>query len=237
MSTAGEIISQAFREPNLTPIGHVTTAAEIADALPRLNNLLFALFGVEIGGEYRNWHVLTVWTSAQEQRHPLTPLTDTTSTAPWAYPPENSRLLVTISSARTIYFPALPSDGARMMFRDIGSSANPTLHGSGQLIEGGLTLTDTPVNLDGAEWLYRGDLGGWIRLSPISAAGSVMPLPTEFDDFFVTGLATRLAPRFGIAPAAETVARYDEMRSRILSRYKDRVRSAAELRSLIRTTP
>jgi hypothetical protein len=238
-TTAGEIIVQAFREGNFTPLGHTSTAEELTEAIPRLSSFVSSLFGVEIGEEYRDWPAPTAWPSAQEQRHPLTPLSSTTTTVPWQYPPQNSRILLTISSTKTLYFPAQPADGARMMLNDIGSVANPTLHGNGRKIEGGLTLTGTPGALDGHEWFYRADLGNWILLERITASGDELPLPQEFDDLFVTGLAIRLATRFGaqLPPAVE--AKYAEMLTRVQARYKEsaRPKSAAELRTLLRTTP
>jgi hypothetical protein len=239
-STAGEIIVQAFREPNFTPIGHTSTAEEIVEAIPRLNNLINALFGVELGEEFRDWPILTAWPQAQEKHHPLTPTSTEQSTTPWPYPPQNSRLLVTISGAdRTIYFPASPTDGARMQFIDVGSTANPILHGYGRLIEGGLTLPGTPSGLDGKKWMYRADQGNWIRLEPITDVDDEIPFPPEFDDLFISGLAIRLAPRFGVTIDPQIVTRYDDMLARVKLRYKEssRPKSAHELRSLARLTP
>ena len=238
-TTAGEIIVQAFREPNFTPIGHTSTAEEMTESIPRLNNVLFALFGKELGEEFRDWPVPTAWPVAQEQRHPLTPLTETTSTTPWAYPPQNMRILLSITDPRTIYFPAYPSDGAQMMLVDVGSTNNPTLNGSGRMIEGALTLTATPAALNGRRWFYRADLSNWVKLEKIVDANTQLPLPEEFDDLFVTGLAIRLAPRFGIEIAPSIAERHADMLARITARYKEsaRPKSAAELRALLRTTP
>lgn len=240
MSTAGEIIVQAFREGNFTPIGASSTAEELAESLPRLNSLVASLFGFELGEHYRDWPVPSAWTTAQEQRHPLTPLTETETTVSWPYPPQNSRLLVSITAAKTVYFPPSPSDGARMALSDIGSAAvNITLDGNGRLIEGGTTKVDVPSNLHGSKWLYRADLSNWIALTSITASTDDMPLPEEFDDLFVTGLAMRLGPRYGVALEPAVAEKYKDMVARLLARYKDnsRPKTAAELRTLLRTTP
>lgn len=238
-STAGEIIVQAFREGNFVPIGHTSTAEELTEAIPRLNNLIFALFGNELGQEYRDWSVPNTWTAPQEQRHPLTPLTESVSSTPWAYPPHSSRLLVSVTTPRTLYFPAAPADGARMLFADIGSTANVTLHGNGRLIEGALSVVDTPAALDGRSWFYRADLANWIRLERITDAADELPFPEEFDDLFITGLCMRLGIRFGKPTDPRIEARYADMLARVVKRYREdsTPKSAAELRTILRTTP
>jgi hypothetical protein len=55
MSTlVSEIIVQAFREGNFIAVGESTTAEELAEAVPKLNNFLNSLFGIELGEQFRS---------------------------------------------------------------------------------------------------------------------------------------------------------------------------------------
>lgn len=239
MSTAGVIIGEAFREGNFIPVGDAATAAQIAEALPRLNALVETLFGNEMGSPLRDWYTPTAWSAAEEQRHPLTPLTEDESTAPWAYVPEGSRIVASIGSARTLYFPGNPRDGARMGVNNVGSAAATlTLDGNGRLIEGSTTRAATPAALHGSTWLYRADLSNWILLADITAEGTELPLPNEFDDLFVTGLCMRLAERYGADLRPSVSERHTDMVARFVKRYHpdSRLPSATELRAILRTT-
>lgn len=240
MSTAGEIIVQAFREGNFTPVGAASTAEELTEAIPRLNSLVFALLGEDVGEELREWTVPQAWSPAQEERHPLTPLTGETTTVPYAYLPENVRVNVTITGTRTLYLPGIPSDGARFGVNNIGSSGvTLTLHANGRLIAGAAQLSGTPASFHGRSWMYRADLGNWIELVQLVNSASEIPFPEEYDDFFVTGLYMRLARRFGKEVSPEIAQRNESMLARIQRRYKARERplSAAELREYMRRAP
>jgi hypothetical protein len=231
-----EIVVQAFREGNFVAVGETTTQEELMEAVPRLNNLISALFGIELGEGFRDWYVPSEWDPAAPLRFPLTPTgTGAAAAEPWAYPAPNVRLLVKIDEPMTVYFPSTPSDGARMSYVDAGSSADITIDGNGRLIEGAATLTEEPADLSGRKWLYRADLANWIKLGVLSASDEV-PLPEEFDDLLVCGLTIRLAPRFSV-PVDETIKqRYVDMLDRLKKRYKqtERMPSSIELRSMFR---
>lgn len=238
MSTlVSEIIVQAFREGNFIAVGESTTAEELAEAVPKLNNFLTSLFGIELGEQYRDWYAPSVHDPVAPLRFPLTPTgTGETSAEPWAYPPPNVRLVLSFVLASTLYFPAMPSDGARMALVDVGSLADVTLSGNGRRIEGVATLTAPPAELNGRKWLYRADLGNWVRLN-VLAAGDAVPLPPEFDDLLVCGLAIRMAPRFGVTIAPTTIELYTDMLGRLKKRYKqsERMPTAMEMRNMMRS--
>lgn len=244
MTVVSEIVVQAFREGNFTAVGQTTTAEELIEAVPRLNNYISALFGIEIGEHYRDWYVPGAWDPAQPLRYPLTPDGSTaTSADPYQRPPANVRLISKITSAKTIYFPATPNDGARMSYIDVGATGLVTLDGNGRLIEGSTTLSgavavppETAGELSGRKWFYRADLGNWLRITSLTESSEV-PLPEEFDDLLVTGLAIRLAPRFGIKIDDSIALRNADMLSRLKKRYKQSEQmpaSTAELRSHFR---
>lgn len=246
MSTlTSEIIIQAFREGNFTAVGESTTAEELAESVPRLNNYIRSLLGFEVGEVLREWYVPGEWDPAAPLRFPLTPTADgEVSAEPWAYPPTNTRLVVRVDRAHTVYFPANPMDGARMAYVDTGSTSPVTLHGNGRLIEGAPSITGAPgaqlpasaaAELAGRSWLYRSDLGDWIRLIDLTPTDPV-PLPPEFDDLLVTGLAMRLAPRFGVDIPEMIVARNGDMLGRLKKRYKqsERIPTSMDMRTLFR---
>jgi hypothetical protein len=234
MTPVSEIVVQAFREGNFVAIGETTTQEELLEAVPRLNNLVSALFGIELGEGFRDWYVPGAHDPAAPLRFPLTPTgTGETSAEPWAYPPPNVRLVVKIPTARTIYLPASPSDGARLAYVDVGSTGNITIDGNGRKIEGAMSATGTPAEMNGRKWLYRADLGDWIRLKTLTANDAV-PLPPEFDDLLVTGLAIRLAPRFSAEISPSLIERHRDMLDRLKKRYKqtERMPSSVELRTM-----
>jgi hypothetical protein len=239
MSTlVSSIIQQAFREGNFIAVGEEPTAEEIAEAVPKLNAFIASLFGIEVGAQFREWYVPALANPAAPLRFPLTPTgTGETSTEAWAYPPANSRLMLALSADAAVYFPAAPSDGARMALVDVGSTAQVTLNGNGRRIDDGttedFTLTVEPLDLTGSKWFYRADLGTWMLLDPVLAEGDPVPLPPEFDDLLVCGLATRLAPRYGVEISSVTAQCYIDMLERLKKRYRqsERMPSTAEPRT------
>lgn len=235
MSTlVSAIIQQAFREGNFIAVGEVPTAEEIAEAVPKLRTFIASLFGIEVGAQFREWYVPSFPDPAAPLRYPLTPTGTGEATAEaWAYAPANTRLMLAISSPSTVYFPAAPNDGARMALVDVGSTANVTLQGNGRKIEGELSVIAAPSTLNGFTWFYRADLGDWVLLEPELVEDDPVPLPPEFDDLLVCGLAARLAPRFGVEISSTTAACYADMLERLKKRYRqsERMPSNAEPRT------
>lgn len=223
-----DIVSQAFREGNFTAVGEETTPEELAEGVARLRNLVNAVFGFELGELLRDWYV-------PQELNPEAPLgrlrdasgAGVTTSVPYAYPPSNVRLLVGLSTPRTLYFPANPSDGARMAFLNMGTpdTVDVTLSGNGRFIEGETSITSDadatpdPVAFHGRKWLYRADRGEWVRLTQIAADGSV-PTPPEFDSLWICGLAIALAARFQANIQPQIVQTYRDMTSRLKMRYK-----------------
>jgi len=240
-----EIVIQAFREGNFIAVGETTTAEELLEAVPRVNNLIASLLGIELGEAYRDFYVPQEHDPAAPLRHPLTPTGQgLTSEEPWQFPPANSRLLVKVDEERVLYFPANPLDGSRMMYLDMGCEADVTLNGNGRLIEGEPEIETVlepegeadPVLFHRKKWLYRADMGDWIELKQPLLAGDTVPLPPEFDDLLVTGLAMRLAPRFQVQVDAIIAERFTDMLARLKKRYKqsERMPTSMELRQTFR---
>ncbi len=219
MTTASELVKQAFRESNLIPIGQSPTLAESSEGLSRLNNLLFSLFGHELGVKLMDWPVPPSRTEPTPARYPLLPRNEDLPSTVWPQPPANVRLLTKNATPATIFFPASPNDGARMQLRDIGSTAGITLDGNGRLIESSAVLTGTAASFSGRVWFYRADLGDWLRIDQELTDTSESPFPKEFDDLFITGLSIRLSARFGNEPIAATVATFERMIAILKTRF------------------
>lgn len=223
MSTVSEIVTQAYREGNFIAIGETPRAEEMTEAVSRLRSLIDSLFGTTIGEAYRDWYVPSDFVVFAPLRQPFSPNADVSisSSDSFRYPPPNVRILTKTTEAQTLYFPANPADGARMQFLNIASSAvSITISGNGHLIENAASLVDTVANLHTRKWFYRADLGDWIRLASIVDENSEVPLPSEFDDVLVCGLAVRLQPRFQTPLDKATVAMFENGLDKLKKRYR-----------------
>lgn len=217
MTTANDIIAQAFREANITPIGRDPTSAELNEALPRLNNFISWLFGSKLGEFAMDWPVPPSRTAPVAARFPLRPQNTALPSDVWPYPPNNVRLLLSLDTDQTVYLPYRPNPGARLAIADVGGTATLTIDANGRRIEGATTL---PVRAADAprEWFYREDLGSWTRVSALALTDE-SPLPAEFDDLLITALAKRLAPRFGQEVLRSTQEIYIETLRKLDQRY------------------
>lgn len=237
MSVAGDIIQAALRETNIIPIGTTPSGAEQTEALDTLNRLISSIMGYELGEPLQDWVFpapqRTAPVAANYPQFPY-PLSNYPEVMPipygydpafnqTPYPPSNSRIVFGGLSG-TLYFPEQPADGARMGLiqgsgaGDGGSAGSVlTLDGNGRTIEGTpqITLTD-PVPQK--NWFYRADLGDWIALQTLGV-NDTMPFPQEFDDFFVTMLAIRLAPRYGKTVQPESVKYALDALKRLKAKY------------------
>jgi hypothetical protein len=238
MTTATILITDAFREGNLIPVGKQPTTAEQTEALTRLNAYISSVFGYEMGENLSDWQVPAPQrTASQAANFPQMPFptdiewgifplsfANDPSIAIWPFPPKNSRIVFG-SVANTVFFPEAPEDGCRMAVvqgsgaGDGGSAGQVlTLDGNGRFIEGSATKTyAAPVTA--RQWLYRADLGNWIAVVPL-AIGDDCPFPAEFDDLWVTRLFMRFGPRYGKVISTETADVAKAALARLKARYR-----------------
>lgn len=204
MGTASEIIVAAYRESNLRGVGQSLTTAQEAEGLTLLNNLLPATIGQEIGQEFKDLNI------GGEYEDYF-----------WEYVPENVRLVLNVGSPRTLRLHPRPYDGQRLAVADAGetlATSNLTLDGNGRLIEGASSVVLSTSGMV-REWIYRADLGQWLRVTDLDLADS-MPFPREFDDYWSILLAMRLNPRHGRELAASSAGWLQSMRNRLKARYR-----------------
>lgn len=212
MTLISSIITDAFREGNILPLGKAPTADQSTEALRLLNALFSSIYGDEAGEGLTDW---PLGNFGRESGYNL-PYTDDTIT----HPTLNRRLIVVNEAAKTIFLSLRPQDGARMGIADpFGrlASVPVTLNGNGREIEGSATLL---LNTNGLfrEWFYRADLGDWVRLTS-KLSSDEMPFPADFDNFFITLLAMRLNPRYGRTMDDQSALIYKSERRKFVARY------------------
>lgn len=218
MTTAREIITDAYREVNIIPIGSEPTADEFAEALRRLNVLIASVFGTDLGVFMQEWPLTRLYTAPQYR---LTPLGEFDAKLPdevRPYPPINARIITRLEQPKTAFLFPDPQDGARLAVADIGSTAELTLSGNGRRISGVADLTYLPDPAVVREWFYRADLGEWVEIVELGLDDQMF-FPTEFDDLWITSLAIRLAPRHGQRANQETAAVNQRAGRKLKQRY------------------
>lgn len=213
MTLVSSIITDAFREGNILPLGRTPNANQSTEALRLLNALFSAIYGDEAGESLQDWPL-----GNYGRESPAYDLGYTEHRID--HPTINRRLIAVNETAKTIYLTLRPQDGSRMGIADpFGrlSTVPVTLDANGRTIEGGLTLL---LNTNGLfrEWFYRADLGNWMRLTGV-ALGDEMPFPSDFDNFFMTLLALRLNPRYGRTMDEQSAAIYKAERKKFVARY------------------
>lgn len=229
MTTVTQLITDAYRQGNLIAQGASPTTAEAAEGLRYLNRLVKSVFGHEVG------EPLTAFPIGRENisRPSDYPGYETTPGGDW-FIPKNSRLVFNLAESVTLYLHPAPNDGSRFAVTDPSNNLAtfPVLiSGNGQTIEDAETLTLNTNGLD-REWFYRADLANWVRTSPLEA-DDTFPFPEEFDDFFVTMLAIRLNPSYGVALDPQSQMVLSRAAKQIKARYAQSITVGSEL-ALIR---
>lgn len=234
MATALEIITQAYRDPNIIAVGKQPTSAEIAEAVPLLNTILKNVFGRKMGNFTDDWPLGTFYTAPNNKRFPFWDNNSQPEADVWRYPPQNKRLLVRLKSPTTIYFEPYPDDGAQMILVDNGNdwAANPlTVDFNGRTGEvqnvSTQTVTFSTAPTAPIHWMYRADQSRWVEVPTLDKANrgsEQMPFPPEFDDWFSITLATRLAPRYSKQIDPVLVATLQDLSKQMETRYRQTAR-------------
>lgn len=213
MTLVSSIITDAFRESNILPLGKAPTAQQSAEALRLLNAVFGSIYGDDAGEFLTDWPLGNFGRESPDYNLEFTDYRID-------HPTLNRRLIVLNEEAKTVYLPLRPQDGSRMGIVDPFSrlSAFPvTLNANGRTIEGNLTLL---LNQDGLnqEWFYRTDLGDWVRLTQKTETDE-MPFPSDFDNFFMTLLNMRLNPRYGRNMDEQSALIFRNEKRKFVARY------------------
>lgn len=229
MTLTSQIITDAYRQSNVLAIGTTPTAEQVDEALRYLNRIVKSVFGNEAGDP------LEVFPVGRNniQRPSGYPWWNTVPDNDW-FVPKNIRIMLNLDQPVTLYLHPEPDDGSRFAVIDASETVatyNCTVEGNGRLIEGAFNLI---LNTDGVdkEWFYRADLGNWLLYAPLTAA-TEFPFPEEFDDYFITLLAIRLNPAYGVQLDAQSKLIFDRSGRQLRARYTQNIPTRSEL-ALIR---
>lgn len=226
------IITDALRETNLIPLGVTPTAVQQTEAFGKLLTVVASVLGNEMGENLTPFPLGTL---------------DIKSPAgfPWwsnqlpgnLFVQTNLRVMCNLTGNGFINLHPMPHDGARMAIVDVaGNFATDqlTIFGNGRLIEG---QTEMTYNTSGEtrEWMYRGDLGNWVVVNPITLTGT-MPWGPEFDDLFIIRLAMRLNPRYGQTMHPASMQTLKEVQTKFSARYAQDTTQVGSEDGLLYTT-
>lgn len=223
MTLASSLVQQGYREGNLIPVGQQPSAAQLAEGLTMLNNLLEGVFGFVLGVPLMDWLVPRPQRTANAADYPLYPGGNwDINQYSYQYPPNDARM-VWNGTQQLVYMPEAPFDGARMAFvtsTGEASSAPPgtlTIDGNGFFIEGNQQYSPAS-GVTHRAWFYRADIATWMHAALVGA-GDEFPFPDALDDYWVCALSIRLSPRYGKVIQDSTKARYTEMAATLKTRY------------------
>jgi hypothetical protein len=215
-TSVAQIITDAYRQSNLVAVGTTPNTNQVTEALHYLNRIVRSVFGNEVGE-----HLQDVPVGKTNYNRPSGyPYDDYQSDTTW-YVPENSRIILNLSSAASLYLHPNPDAGTRFAVIDANNNVgtyNVTINGNGRMIEGGLTVTLSTSGVAN-EWMYRDDLANWVKYSTLLSTDT-FPFPERFDDFFITELAIRLNPSYGVAMNDQVATAYKKARKQLQSRYR-----------------
>jgi hypothetical protein len=216
MTTLRDIINKAYREAGITAVGETPDADQNAEGLGALNNLIVGMYDNEFGEEMQTVNygingLTNVYAQAEDQ----------SGTIDSTFLPENTRLIMNVGAAATIFLPPNPRDGARFGINDIKGNFgtyNITIKGNGRFIENAPSVI-LNTNYTVSEWFYRSDIAAWTKVSDL-AEDDPMPWPQAFDDYFITLLAFRLNPRYGAQTDQNMVDILKAAKKRFRAKYR-----------------
>ena len=215
MATLRKIITDAYRESGIIQKGTVPDADQMQEGLDKLLMIIENVYGEEVGGQFQD---INYGDGGVNNSFSVASNREVFVSNTYARP--SYRLIVNADKPMEVFLDPVPYDGARFSVIDaIGNFVtNPlTVRAETRNIEGDKFVVLDQNNIN-ASWLYRGDLGQWARVSPLTLDSDV-PFPSQFDDYFIIKLATRLHPRYLVQTAQETMMHYNELKKKFMARY------------------
>lgn len=186
MTTVAQIIIDAYQLPNLVALSAIPTAAEQAKGLRYLNRIFNSVFGNELGDSLSSFNLGQTDLVSTENPDYFTLQEPYLIAA-------NSKIDANLQTALTVYLNPRPRDGERVAIQDVGNtfSTHPlTISANGKQIENSASVI-LSVNGTNTEWFYRADLGNWVKITNLELVDD-FPLPSEFEEYFITMLSLRL---------------------------------------------
>lgn len=228
MTTNSTLITAAFREANYIGQGQTPTTEEQTEALRLLQSMVDSLQGSVIGIKYKPWYVpFPFHTAPKTIKNPAiySGEVNAHTDRDQQYPPIQSRAIMRNTQPHTLYLQYQPLDGATFSIVDAGFTGVVTLDANGMFFE--TDANDTTVTIEPRaegrnptrEYVFREDTASWNQVNNLVLEGE-MPYPTQFDDYWITGLALRLASSFGAKQVEVTMVRFREMSSFLKGWYR-----------------
>ena len=224
MTTVLQIIIDAYRQSNLTPINTELSTPQETEGLRYLQRIVKSVFGNEAGEQLEPFPIGRLGID----RPSGWPWYDNVPPADW-FVPKNTRLMCNLTNASTVYLHPVPDDGSRLGVIDVASdfATTPlTIDPNGRRIEGATSLVLSTNGID-TEWFYRGDLGNWMKTSTLTYF-DIFPFPEEFDDMFITMLAMRLNPSYDRSADDQSIVVLNRSRSQFRARYSQHIQAPSE---------
>ena len=231
-----KLLSDAYRENNLIPVGGTPTDNEQAEALDLFNQFCNGIFGYELGENLSDWQVpgalrtATVAANFPQLPYPMDtdqnlqslPIANDLDANIYPYPPKNSRIIYGSASAanvNTIWFPERPENGSRMEVVCTAAATQPlVLDGNGRTINGALTVNLTPPFAT-LYFFYESSIADWSSIGQATLASN-SPFPMHFDSLLVTAVGYRLCPRHGVEPRTGTTNEMAQALKRLKAYYR-----------------
>lgn len=229
MTLVSEIITDAFRQGNLVAVGVSPTTAQTNEALRYLQRIVSSVLGNEVGDP------LVAFPLGQNNisRPSNFPYWAENPGPEW-FVPKDTRLVLNLESPVDVYLHPMPNDGTRFAVSDTSGNLatnTVTVHGNGRTINGATSVVLNTNGLD-QEWFFRADTGNWVVVAPLLTTDT-FPFPDSFDDFFVTMLAVRLNPAYGIALDEQSQLILQRARTQLRARYKQSIPVSPELGTVL----
>lgn len=230
MTLVSAIIRDAYRESNLIDISRDPTTDESAEGLRLLNRYVLSLFGNEAGDGLTS---VPIGRNNIDRPSGFPGYTNQPDSA-WVVPVD-TRLVLNLTSAQTVYLHPKPRDGSRFSVIDASANLatyNVTLDGNGNTVAGSNTSTLSTNSL-AQDYFFRADKANWAVVSPLIATDE-SPFPQEFDDLLILGLAFRLNPRNGVATDMMSMEAFKAISRKFRARYSQSIEMPVE-EGLLRT--
>lgn len=218
------IISDAYRESNITNINSVLTQAQQDEGMRLLARIIGSVYGNEAGENLSSFPIGRVGVTTPGDFPPHFPANQ--------FFPLNVRVALNLDQPRTILLYPDPEDGSMFAVVDENSTTlDVTIDANGRRIEGNPTYEFNEVH-GFRMWMYDATTGVWNVISPLTI-DDVCPFPEMFDDMFVIMLAMRLNPRYTTTLAPESIAALKSITSKFKARYAQSVSKQSELALLL----
>lgn len=225
MTLTSQIIIDAYRQANIVAAGATLTTIQQTEALRYLNRFVQGVIGTEIGEDLEPFLI----GNNNIQRPSGYPGYESVPSGDW-FLPKNQRMILNLVEATTVWLHPMPDDGSRFAVNDVSGNLatyNLTINGNGRNVEG-VSQIVLSTNGTNSSWWYRADLGDWVKYATL-VAGDTFPFPPEFDDFFITLLAMRLNPSYGLTLDQQSLAIFKRTETQLKARYAQHIPTGSEL--------